>query len=89
MAGVLFGITRFTRFHGLVESAMVLIGVAALFTVPHLRIRRIARRLAEHGNLLCTTCYYPLDRLPDHGQCPECGQAYTFDGVRIFWTEAN
>ncbi len=50
------------------------------------RLIRIVRRVDRCGGLACTKCMYDLSSLPDHGACPECGEAYTHESVRVQWS---
>ena len=46
---------------------------------------RVAPRVPELSEVLCTKCGYVLDGLPQTGNCPECGQpiAQSLGGERI------
>lgn len=49
--------------------------------------RRGREHALEHDLKLCTNCRYPLDSLPEHGRCPECGEAYDIAIVRPRWKQ--
>lgn len=46
---------------------------------------RALRMLDQNELLICIHCDYPLKGLPREGNCPECGNHYTFDEVRKHW----
>lgn len=46
---------------------------------------RLAKRLRQSDNLLCTHCGHTLPRTEDHGRCPECRIEYDRDSVQLAW----
>jgi len=59
-------------------AVIVVVCVAVLRAV-----RRLRKRAAAADWRLCLACVYPL--ADDEGVCPECGRAYTIDGLKKDW----
>ncbi len=60
---------------------VVLLGAAAFIAA---RSKAIQRTMAARREPFCIHCGYSLGGLADHGTCPECGMAYSFNIVRDF-----
>jgi len=41
--------------------------------------------LRKKGYKVCPGCMYDLESLEDQGVCPECGLAYTPEGLKSMW----
>jgi hypothetical protein len=48
-------------------------------------IRRDNEEVLRAGYRLCTACRYDLSESVPEGLCPECGAAYTHDGLARSW----
>ena len=65
---------------------LTMIGVIVLLLVILSSARKVQQRAKKHQYLLCRHCAYPVDHnQADEGQCPECGEAYYRDDVRLYW----
>jgi hypothetical protein len=61
--------------------------------VYHQSMPRVAPRVPELSEVLCSSCGYVLDGLPETGACPECGQPIAAsvgaDRVAPAWESAD
>ncbi len=55
---------------------------ALLFAFKYLRWQKRARSLQGR---LCGNCLHDLRGLGDAGTCPECGQPFSLDQLRLYW----
>lgn len=51
------------------------------------RLKRLAHEASECDFLMCTTCQYRLNALPEAAQCPECGSEIDRHDTRRRWFE--
>lgn len=65
----------------MILSKVALVGVAAVIAA---RSRAIRRTMEARREPFCIHCGYSLKGLSDHGACPECGMAYSFNIVSDF-----
>lgn len=59
--------------------------IAAVLVSYAIRYRLYRHRAYTSGYSLCTHCLYPLDGLPDHHRCPECGNEFDQARCRELW----
>lgn len=62
-------------------AAMIIGGIAA----RHLGRRALELVLEREDRCLCLVCHFPLPRVADRGECPECGRSYSLEAVRHLW----
>jgi hypothetical protein len=68
----------------------VLAAVGGVMTIHYVgAMPRLVARLRAADWLLCPHCLYDLGGLDEAGACPECGHAYTHEGVASRWVEAK
>ena len=71
----------------LMVAGLVLIHATVFLYGFRFSIGRYQRFLKEHEWLVCMRCGYVLEHLPPKYRCPECGDAYDFEGLRLRWQE--
>ena len=70
----------------LVSGLIVVHSVVGLYGF-RFAVGRYRRFLKEHQWLVCMRCGYVLEHLPPCHKCPECGDAYDFEALRLSWQE--
>lgn len=48
-------------------------------------LRMLRRRVAGSWGRVCPECGYDLSRLPEQGECPECGAPFTTESLAEVW----
>jgi hypothetical protein len=71
-------------FFFIVLLPMLTAGVAHQIATMRAR-RRDFREIRAASFKACLTCRYPLRDQPASGMCPECGAAYTREGLERSW----
>lgn len=69
-------------FVGIIACKYTLIITAVKLSGLHYNARNSLRK---KGYKVCPGCMYDLESLEDQGICPECGQAYTPEGLKSKW----
>jgi hypothetical protein len=71
----------------LVIAALVAIhGILFLYGLRY-TAGRFQRFLVAHNLLICLRCGYVLEQLSSCHRCPECGDPYEFQALRLSWQE--
>lgn len=58
-------------------------GLVSAFVRTVLAVRRVDRA----DKLICADCLYDLRSSPARGSCPECGATYSFESLRVIWSD--
>lgn len=71
-----------------IPAAVIVLFFSVREAVRRSAVRWCRAAIGRDGHL-CLQCGYSLDQRTQHGQCPECGHAYTVAEVLDVWVAAE
>lgn len=70
-------------------SSLLFVGLVLHGVIVYRRVYATLRIAERSGDMLCFACLYDLGTTLGVGTCPECGQKFTAEELRLGWRRAR